>query len=138
MEDKNDFLGTGWSFPPTFNVHQRSVETVSDEEDINQSLEILMSTRLGERILLSDYGCGIHALPFENITVTFLTKLKSIIKKAILLHEPRVELEDIFFTRPKAEEGMINIQLYYKVRSTNSRSNFVYPFYIKEGTYIKT
>ncbi|GAB1857160.1 GPW/gp25 family protein [Flavobacteriaceae bacterium MHTCC 0001] len=137
MEEDN-FLGTGWSFPPTFNPHERSVATVSDEEDIRQSLEILMSTRLGERILLSDYGCGIHAMPFESITVTFLTKLKSIIKKAILLYEPRIDLEDVFFTSPKAEEGVINIQLQYKVRTTNSRLNYVYPFYIKEGSLIKT
>lgn len=136
--EEDDFLGTGWSFPPTFNPHQRSVETVSDEEDIRQSLEILMSTRLGERILLSDYGCGINAMPFENITVTFLTKLKSIIKKAILLYEPRIDLEEIFFTSPRAEEGVINIQLQYRVRTTNSRLNYVYPFYIKEGSLIKT
>lgn len=134
--EEEDFLGTGWSFPPTFNMHQGKVETVSDEEDIKQSLEILTSTRLGERILLSDYGCGIHALSFQNITVTLLTKLKSIIKKTILLYEPRIDLEEIFFTTPKAEEGVINIQLRYKVRSTNSRLNFVYPFYIKEGTNI--
>ena len=136
--NKEDFLGTGWSFPPTFDLHRQTVETVSDEEDIKQSLEILMSTRIGERILLSDYGCGIHAMPFKNITVTFMTKLKSIIKKAVLLYEPRIELEEIFFTSPKSEEGVINIQLQYRVRTTNSRLNFVYPFYIKEGTYIKS
>ncbi|MEO1032088.1 MAG: GPW/gp25 family protein [Bacteroidota bacterium] len=136
--DQDDFLGIGWSFPPTFNPHKRTVETVSDEEDIRQSLEILMSTRLGERVLLSDYGCGIHVMPFESITVTFLTKLKTIIKKAILLYEPRIDLEEIFFTSPKAEEGVINIQLQYKIRTTNSRLNYVHPFYIKEGTYIKT
>ncbi len=135
---KDNFLGTGWSFPPTFNPHKRTVETVSDEEDIRQSLHILMSTRLGERVLLSEYGCGINVLPFENITVTFLTKLKSIIKKAILLYEPRIDLEHIFFTSPKAEEGVIHIQLQYKIRTTNSRFNYVHPFYIKEGTYIKT
>jgi phage baseplate assembly protein W len=134
----DDFLGTGWSFPPTFNPHKKTVDTVSNEEDIRQSLQILMSTRLGERVLLSDYGCGINILPFESITVTFLTKLKSIIRKAILLHEARIDLEDIFFTSPKAEEGVIHIQLYYKIRATNTRQNYVYPFYIKEGTYVKT
>lgn len=135
---EDDFLGTGWSFPPTFNPHKNTVETVKDEEDIRQSLQILMSTRLGERIMVSDYGCGINILPFENITVTFLTKLKSIIKKAILLYEARIDLEEVFFTSPKAEEGVIHIQLYYKIRATNSRQNYVYPFYIKEGTYIKS
>ncbi len=136
--EQEDFLGTGWSFPPTFNLSEKKVEMVSDEEDIRQSLEILLSTRLGERVLLSEYGCGINTMPFENITVTFLTKMKAIIKKAILLYEPRIDLEEVFFTSPKSEEGIVNIQLQYSIRATNSRLNFVYPFYIKEGTYIKT
>ncbi len=135
--ETEDFLGTGWSFPPTFNLSQKKVEMVSNEEDIRQSLEILLSTRLGERVLLSEYGCGINTMPFENITVTFLTKMKSIIKKAILLYEPRIDLEEIFFTSPSPEEGVVNIQLQYSIRATNSRLNFVYPFYIKEGTYVK-
>ena len=136
--EQEDFLGTGWSFPPTFNLSEKKVEMVSDEEDIRQSLEILLSTRLGERVLLSEYGCGINTMPFENITVTLLTKMKAIIKKAILLYEPRIDLEEVFFTSPKSEEGIVNIQLQYSIRATNSRLNFVYPFYIKEGTYIKT
>ncbi|MBX2826901.1 MAG: GPW/gp25 family protein [Flavobacteriaceae bacterium] len=136
--EQEDFLGTGWSFPPTFNLSEKKVVMVSDEEDIRQSLEILLSTRLGERVLLSEYGCGINTMPFENITVTFLTKMKAIIKKAILLYEPRIDLEEVFFTSPRAEEGVVHIQLQYKIRATNSRLNFVYPFYLKEGTYIKS
>lgn len=132
------FLGTGWSFPPTFNLSKKAVEMVSNEEDIQQSLHILLTTNLGERILRSDYGCEINTMPFETITVTFLTKVKRIIEKAIIIHEPRITLDDIFFTNPnKMVEGMINIQIYYTIRATNSRLNYVYPFYIKEGTYIK-
>ena len=71
---KDSFLGRGWSFPPTFNLSSKSVEMVEDHEDIRQSLHILVSTNLGERILRSDYGTGINILPFENITVTLLTK----------------------------------------------------------------
>ncbi len=136
---KEDFLGKGWSFPPTFNISTNTVEMVSDEQDIQQSLAILLSTNLGERILRSDYGCGIDAMPFEAITVTFLTKVKKLIEKAILLHEPRINLDDIFFTNPdKTIEGVINIEIYYTIRATNSRLNYVYPFYIKEGTYLNT
>ena len=135
---KEHFLGTGWSFPPTFNLSEKTVEMVSDEEDIRQSLHILLSTNLGERILRSDYGCEINTMPFETITVTFLTKVKRIIEKAITMHEPRITLDNIFFTNPnKMVEGMINIQIHYTIRATNSRLNYVYPFYIKEGTYIK-
>ncbi len=136
--EKENFLGTGWSFPPTFNLSRKEVTMVSDEEDIQQSLEILLSTNIGERVLLSDYGCGMDTLVFENMTVTFLTKVKAIIKKAILLYEPRIDLDEIYFTNSNELEGKINVQLHYTIRATNSRFNFVYPFYIKEGTYIKS
>ena len=132
----DSFLGKGWSFPPTFNPNRKSVEMVTDEKDIAQSLEILLSTRLGERVLRSDYGCDLGVMLFESITVTFLTKVKGIIENAILLNEPRIELTDIFFTSPNDGNGIINIQIEYIIRTTNSRFNFVFPFYIKEGTQL--
>ena len=131
------FLGTGWSFPPTFDLIDKSIEMVENQEDIEQSLEILLSTRVGERVLRSDYGCDLTAMLFESITVTLLTKIKRIIERAITQYEPRIDLNNIFFTNKNQLEGIINIQLEYTIRSTNSRLNFVYPFYIKEGTNIK-
>jgi len=137
MKNEN-FLGTGWSFPPTFDFAQRAVTMVSDQQDIEESLQILMSTKIGERILRSDYGCALDAMLFENITVTLLTKIKLLIEKAILIHEPRIKLDEVFFTSPRSEEGVIHIELQYTIRTTNSRFNYVYPFYLKEGTYIKS
>jgi phage baseplate assembly protein W len=91
---------------------------------------------LGERILRSDFGCGINTMPFENITTTLLTKIERIIEKAILKYEPRIDLQNIFFTKSNPLEGVLYIQIEYAIRATNSRMNFVYPFYIKEGTNI--
>ncbi len=136
MEEKQ-FLGTGWGFPPTFNKTQKSVLTVNGELDIKQSLEILISTSLGERILRSDYGCGIKTLSFENMTVTMMTKLKRLIEKSILKYEPRVDLENVSLKNSVELEGILYIQISYRIRTTNSRSNFVYPFYIKEGSLIE-
>jgi uncharacterized protein len=137
--EKESFLGTGWSFPPTFNNLSGTVKTVSDEEDIYQSLHILLSTQLKERVMRSDFGCDLSALLYENITITLLTKIKGIIKNAILLYEPRIELIDIDFQSDEADinNGVINIEIVYKIRATNSRKNYVYPYYLEEGTFIK-
>jgi phage baseplate assembly protein W len=59
------FLGRGWGFPPTFNKDLSSVEMVSNEKDIKESLNIYLSTKIGERIMRSDYGCLIHDYLFE-------------------------------------------------------------------------
>ena len=136
--EQDDFLGKGWSFPPTFDLIERSVTMVEDEVDIQQSLDVLLSTSLGERVLRSDFGCGINTMPFENITTTLLTKMERIIEKAILKYEPRIQLDAVFFTKTNAVEGVLYIQIEYTIRSTNSRLNYVYPFYIKEGSHIKS
>lgn len=136
MKDKS-FLGTGWGFPPTFNSLSGTVETVSDEKDIFQSLHILLSTQLKERIMRSDYGCDLSALLYESITITLLTKIKGIIENAILKYEPRIDLMDIEFHTQDTNNGVINIEITYRIRTTNSRKNYVFPYYLEEGTFVK-
>lgn len=136
MKEKS-FLGTGWGFPPTFNTHSGTVETVSDEDDIFQSLHILLSTQLKERVMRSDYGCDLSALLYENITVTLLTKIKGIIEGAILSYEPRIDLLEIEFHTENTNNGVIKIEIIYRVRATNSRKNYVFPYYLEEGTFVK-
>jgi len=131
------FLGTGWGFPPTFNNFGKGVEMANGETDIHQSLQILLTTKLGERIMRSDFGCDLSPLLFENITVTLLTKIKEIIKHAILKYEPRIDLNDVYFESDDAIDGMIKIEIDFTIRTTNSRQNYVFPFYLEEGTYIK-
>ncbi len=136
MNNKS-FLGIGWSFPPTFDDITRQLITVSDEEDIHQSLQILLSTQLTERIMLPDYGCDLSAMQFENITTTLLTKIKGIIEDAILIYEPRIETEQISFYKSDPAQGIIHIEIIYLIRNINSRKNIVFPYYIKEGTFIQ-
>ncbi len=136
MKDKS-FLGTGWGFPPTFNTHSGTVDTVSDEEDISQSLHILLSTQLKERVMRSDYGCDLSALLYENITVTLLTRIKGIIETAILNYEPRIDLLEIEFHTENTNNGVIKVEIIYRVRATNSRKNYVFPYYLEEGTFVK-
>lgn len=131
------FLGTGWYFPPSFNADSGTVITVSDATDIVQSLQILLTTKLNERVMRPDYGCDLTPLLFENITVTLLTGIKDIIKTAILKYEPRINVADIAFTSDESTEGVLNILIDYVIRKTNSRQNHVFPFYLNEGTYIK-
>jgi len=131
------FLGTGWGFPPTFNNKTENVGMLSDEADIHSSLEILLSTRQGERVMRPDYGCNLDQLVFEPLTTTFKTYIKDLISTAILYYEPRISVNKIDLDDTGELEGRIVISIDYTVRSTNSRFNFVYPFYIHERTELK-
>ncbi|HWB25756.1 MAG TPA: GPW/gp25 family protein [Chitinophagaceae bacterium] len=131
------FLGTGWRFPPTFDAITGTTEMTSDEEDIQLSLQILLSTHKGERVMLPRYGCNLDEMVFEPMTTTFKTYIREMIKTAILYYEARIDLKSVTIDDSRSTEGVIVVALDYVVRTTNSRYNFVYPYYIKEGTELQ-
>ncbi len=132
MGQNSSFLGIGWSFPPTFNQDTGTVEMVSDEEDIVQSLEIILSTRPGERIMQPDFGCELSQFIFEEMSQGTITGIRGTISDALLYHEPRIDVEEININESE-QEGLLLIGIIYRVRTTNSRFNLVYPFYINEA-----
>lgn len=133
---KQDFLGRGWSFPPTFNNSLGTVAMLEQEADIASSLEILLGTAQGERVLQPHYGCNTDELLFETLDTRIKTLMADKVESAVLYNEPRIDLESVNLDDSLALEGVILIELVYRVRSTNSRFNFVYPYYKLEGTDI--
>jgi phage baseplate assembly protein W len=131
-----NFLGRGWSFPPTFNLALPGVEMLEQEADIASSLEILLSTTPGERVMFPEFGCNLEEFVFETFDTTTQTLMTDIIETAILYFEPRIDLEKVSLDSTRALEGVVLIDITYRVRTTNSRFNFVYPFYKQEGTDI--
>lgn len=133
----NDFLGRGWSFPPEFNTGSQTVKMTEKVEDIYKSLEILLSTRVGERVMQPKYGCNLDELIFESLDTATKTLIIDKIKTAILYFEPRIDAKKIELNTNNELEGIIVLEIEYVVRATNSRFNFVYPFYRNEGTELQ-
>jgi phage baseplate assembly protein W len=136
MDEINSFLGTGWSFPPQFSKTGKNVNMISDEDDIQNSLEVLLATRVGERLMQPMYGCNLDVLLFEAIDITLQTYIKDLVFTSIFYYEPRVKPDDVKLTVPD-QEGSILIEVQYTVRATNTRYNLVYPFYLNEGTLLQ-
>jgi phage baseplate assembly protein W len=130
---EKSFLGRGWSFPPTFSKIASQVLMTTDEEDINKSLEILLSTTIGERFLQPLFGCNLEDYVFEAMNATTETAIKVTVKNAVLIFEPRIKLLTIELLDDFLTEGRIDILVDYEVISTNTRFNLVYPFYLNEA-----
>lgn len=109
---------------------------LDQEADIASSLEVLLSTMPGERVMLADFGCNLQELLFENIDTTLTTLMIDKIQSAILYYEPRIDVEAVRLDDRLGLEGVVLIEIIYRVRTTNSRFNFVFPFYKNEGTDI--
>ena len=114
------------------------VQMLEHEADIVSSLHILLSTARGERIMVPQYGCNMDELVFENLDTRMRTLMADKIESAILYHEPRIDLERVQLDDdPNATlEGRVLIGVTYRVKATNSRFNFVFPYYRDEGTDI--
>ena len=131
-----DFLGRGWSFPPDFTGPTTGVAMLEHEADVASSLQILLSTTPGERVMQPLYGCNLSELLFQSLDTRLKTLMADKVDSAILYYEPRVTLESVTLDDSRAVEGIVLIQVVYQVKSTNSRFNFVYPYYIQQGTDI--
>tara|TARA_B100001250_G_scaffold71778_1_gene58087 strand:+ start:1929 stop:2357 length:429 start_codon:yes stop_codon:yes gene_type:complete len=134
------FLGRGWSFPPQFERSDEvlQLQMVSLEEDIRESLAILLATLPGERVMQPSFGCGLNALVFDNVSQSSITKITDLVERAILFFETRITLENLEVLVDDESKGLIQIHLDYTIRTINTRSNFVYPFYFQEGTDISS
>jgi uncharacterized protein len=133
-ESAPHFLGRGWSFPPSFSRESATTSTVSEAEDIQESLRILLSTAPGERIMVPQYGCALWQMVFERLDTTLLTRIQDVVRRAILHWEPRITTDRVDVRADSGVAGLVRIDITYTIRATNSRSNFVYPFYVNEGT----
>ncbi|MEX0929998.1 MAG: GPW/gp25 family protein [Balneolales bacterium] len=131
--ENNDFLGKGWEFPVRFSNRGENVGMSEQEIDIRESLEILISTTRGERVMRPDYGTNLQGNIFDAMRTSSAARISEDIRRSILFHEPRVVLEEVSY-REKREEGLILITVEYTIIATNTRTNLVYPFYINEAT----
>ena len=105
----------------------------SYEEDIQEAIQIILSTRKGERIRNPEFGCGIHEYTFDTLDFTTISAIRYEVEMALVSWEPRIEEIEVTVDTSR-EEGVILIEIGYVVRSTNSPFNMVFPFYINEGT----
>lgn len=139
MNDNTDsFLGTGWAFPPAFSRAGGTVATSSDRRDVEEALRILVGTLPGQRVMLPDFGTGMRDLVFGGTDVGSQTLLFDRLRTAVLQYEPRIEVLELSLDDSRITEGVVELRMAYRIRSTNSRFNFVHPFYRTEGSQIPT
>ena len=133
MEEHKDFLGRGWAMPVDVDPGTGFIATAAYEEDIRQAIRIILETAPGERVMRANFGCGIHDLVFEAVDSTTLRRMRSEIDEALRRYEARIEVVGITIDEDATSEGVLLIELEYRVRRTNQTGNLVFPFYYREG-----
>jgi phage baseplate assembly protein W len=127
-----EFLGVGWKFPLQVTPGGR-IAQARYEQRIEESIYLILSTAKGERVMLPDFGCGIHDLVFApNNTLTRSVVVQNILQ-ALVRFEPRIDVLDVSADDNEAEPNLLLIRINYRIRANNAIGNLVYPFYINEG-----
>jgi len=129
--EEKAFLGRGWGFP--FRPDETGeIAMAALEEDIRQAIQLILGTAQGERVMRPDFGAGLHTLVFEPINTTTKALVRHRVEEALITWEPRI---DNITVEVKAEPplGRLVIDIHYRVRTTNTFYNLVYPFYLLEA-----
>ena len=127
-----DFIGKGWAFPVRPALSGRLV-LVGGETKIRQGIWIILSTALGERQMLPEFGCGIHDLVFQPNTAALRGLIQAKVREALTRWEPRIDVVEVHVESPPEQRNYLLIRIDYRIRDNNAFYNLVYPFYINEG-----
>lgn len=126
------FLGTGLHFPVTVNEVTGRIQESAHEENIRESIYLIIMTRKGERVMRPDFGCDIYQYMFDMVDYTTLNRMKCAVEEALLRWEPRITDVKVKVIDMIQERNAVQIEISYKVRTTNSPYNLVFPFYMEE------
>jgi phage baseplate assembly protein W len=126
------FLGLGWNFPVGQDAGHQIALTADGEQSVRQSIWTILSTSPGERVMRPDFGCGLSDLVFAVNNAATATAVTRAVREALATWEPRIDVLDVYAAPDPVRANVLNIEINYQVRSTNSRFNLVYPFYLEQ------
>ncbi len=139
------FLGAGIAFPMVVDPQGRitlipmavdaqgHIAMNSYDEHVRQSILLILQTAKGERVMRPDFGTGLRTLVFEPPDSATAAMLQHQVKQALMRFEPRIDVLDVQAAAPSDQPGLLEIQLSYRVRHTDTIANLVYPFFIERS-----
>ncbi len=132
LPSNKSFLGVGWSYPLAAVAGQTAMAVY--EEDVRQAILIVLLTNPGERIMRPSFGAGLKNFVFEPISFTTMSTIAQRVEDALIDWEPRIDVISVTVTPDTHDPATLNLDIVYRVRSTNNVGNIVYPFFLGEGS----
>lgn len=135
MRDDKELLGTGWEFPPRFEAATTTVGMLSGQEDVESSIRIIIETKVGERVLRSQFGSEINDLLFEPLNANMRTYMATSLKNALSINEPRITVLSVSLEQRDPTLGRVDITINYQTIGSRTTNNLVVPFYTPDNLY---
>jgi phage baseplate assembly protein W len=131
MATDKEYLGKGWRFPVAVNL-TGGLSSSSYEENVRESMFIILGTAPGERLQRPDFGCRIHDLMFAPNNYITAARAEYYCQEAIYKFEPRVDSIEVVSRIPADEPNRLDLVITYVIVGQNDKRNLVYPFYLRK------
>jgi phage baseplate assembly protein W len=128
-----DYLGRGWKFPIQV-TPAGGIAMAGYEQRVEESIYLIVSTALGERVMLAEFGCGIHDVVFEPSSPGMVSVVAQQVRRALTAYEARIDVLDVSAEHAPEEPNLLLVRIGYRIRANNAIGNVVYPFYVTEGS----
>ena len=127
-----EFIGRGWAFPLRVDA-TGSIALVGREQEIEESIRLILGTSPGERPMRPEFGCRIHEYLFSSADSETAGAIAREVRSALQRWEPRIDVADVNVTFDAREATLLYINVGYTIKATNDRRNLVFPFYVIPG-----
>jgi phage baseplate assembly protein W len=125
-------LGRGWATPAGLEGAGEA-ELAAGAEKVRQSIRLILATRRGERVMRPDFGAGLEDFLFEPISTTTAALIRHRVETALVQWEPRIDVEAVRVEVGDRRLGRLDVAIDYRIRTSNTFYNLVYPFFLHEG-----
>lgn len=125
----SNLIGSGFAFPPQLDNHG-NVALSSGENEINQSIRVIIGTAPGERVMRPDFGCRIHELIFDPSNDETAATATRYVEEALGRWEPRIIVNQVEAKPDSDAMGVLLIEIQYTIKGNHDPRSLVYPFYL--------
>jgi hypothetical protein len=125
-------IGHGWAFPPKIDA-QGGLALTNTRSEIQQAIEIILSTSPGQRVMRPTFGCRLHELVFSPNNSHTAAQARRYVEEALGMWEPRVQIVHIDVHPDPDDPARLMILVDYEIKATHDRRSLVYPFYLIPG-----
>lgn len=133
MNDHKSFMGRGFQFPFAVDPATSRIAMSSAEDNIRESIRLILRTNIGERVMLPEFGTSAGDFLFSDSSAERVSALESSVREALERWEPRISDVEVNAVGSGGSRDAVELNIRYAVRMTNNRFNMVYPFYRMEG-----
>jgi uncharacterized protein len=125
---QHDFVGAGWAFPPDTDP-SGGIALVTRERELEQAIQIIMTTYPGERPMRPRFGCPLRDFMFRSADNSTAVELSLAVRSSVTQWEPRVDVIDVLVRPDPIVRNRLDIEVIYAIKHTNDQRNLVFPFY---------